>query len=244
MRNFAPAVLLRHVSRTYGNGLLEVNALWEVSLDVAQGESVAVTGPSGSGKTTLLHLVAGLDRMTSGEILVFGERLNDRSDAELTAMRAARIGLVFQEPHLLAGLTALENVMVAGLPWRSRSVLEAEAREVLAAVGLSRRMEFPPGRLSAGERQRVAIARALTGKRELLLADEPTGNLDASTTDEIVELLTRLGIDNGLTKIVATHDVAVAAAADRVVRLSGGRIADEQTLDGSASLEVHEVGDR
>jgi len=239
-----PVVVVSDVSKTFANGSVDVHALSGVNLSVPRGESVAITGPSGSGKTTLLHLIGGLDRATSGEIFIFGERTSHRSDSELTSMRATRIGLVFQEAYLLPGLTALENVIVAGLPWRSRRLLEPEARELLDAVGLSHRVSFPPGRLSTGERQRVAIARALAGNRELILADEPTGNLDAGTTDEIVELLQGLVRDQRLTLIVATHDAAVAAAADRLVRLRYGRVADEQALDGLATLEIHEVVER
>lgn len=244
MRDAELAVVISDLSKTYANGSVVVHALSQVNLLVPRGESVAITGPSGSGKTTLLHLISGLDRVTSGEIFVFGEGISRRSDNELASFRAKRIGLVFQEAYLLPGLTAVENVVVAGLPWRSRRVLEPEARELLDAVGLSNRVSFTPGRLSTGERQRVAIARALAGSRELLLADEPTGNLDAETTDEIIDLLQGLVRDQRLTLIVATHDAAVAAAADRLVRLRDGRIENDETLDGLAKLEIHEVIER
>jgi putative ABC transport system ATP-binding protein len=148
----------------------------------------------------------------------------------LTAFRAGSVGLVFQDPHLLPGLTALENVVVARLPWRPRRELAEEADTLLAAVALAERRDFPPARLSGGERQRVGIARALLGKPPLILADEPTGNLDAITTGDLVQLLRQLRARFELTLIVATHDPAVASAADRVIRLVDGSIRAEEGL--------------
>jgi putative ABC transport system ATP-binding protein len=157
------------------------------------GSICAIVGPSGSGKTTLINLVAGLDRADEGNVEVLGRRLKALSERELDRYRAETVGVVFQDPHLLPGLTALENVVVARLPWASRAELEPEAKELLSAVGLERRMHFPPARLSGGERQRVGFARALLGRRPVLLADEPTGNVDArdGTTDPVILLAGR-----------------------------------------------------
>ena len=218
------AIALSHASRLFQSGEVEVAALQDVSLEVRRGEAVAITGPSGSGKTTLINLIAGLDRCSDGEVSVLGHHLNDLSERELTAYRARCVGLVFQEPYLLPGLTALQNVMLARLPWTSRRRLEPEARSLLQAVGLEARVGFSPAQLSGGERQRVGIARALLGRPPLLLADEPTGNLDASTTGELLEMIGRLRAEMELTLVVATHDQAVAAVAGRVLRLDGGRL--------------------
>jgi len=195
---------------------------------VVAGEIVALTGPSGSGKTTLLNVIAGLDRPTQGEVTVLGQRLNELTEKALTRFRAQSLGLVFQDPHLLPGLTALENVIVARLPWASRSELEPRARELLGAVGLSERMNFPPAKLSGGERQRVGVARALLGNPKLLLADEPTGNLDTQSTQDLLGLLGALRADRDLTIVLATHDPVVAAMAGMIVTLVGGGIKDER----------------
>jgi predicted ABC-type transport system involved in lysophospholipase L1 biosynthesis ATPase subunit len=232
------AVRLEGVTRSYPSGAGEVSALRDVSCVVAPGASVAVTGPSGSGKSTLLNLIAGLERPSAGRVTVFGSRLDTMRDAAVTAFRARHLGFVFQDPHLLPALTALENVVAARLPWSSRRSLEPDARELLAAVGLAQRMDHPPGRLSGGERQRVGLARALLGRPRLLLADEPTGNLDAATTESLLELLERVRADFALAMIVATHDPAVAATADRAVRLVGGQIIGDRTIGPSASLDL------
>jgi putative ABC transport system ATP-binding protein len=220
------ALELTDISRIYQRGKDPVYALHNISLHVECGEVIAVVGPSGSGKTTLLNLIAGLDRPTNGEVTTLGKRLNGLRERQLTAFRAHFVGIVFQDPHLLPGLTALENIVVARLPWQSRHQLEQEARRLLAAVGLSERADFPPARLSGGERQRVGIARALMGRPPLLLADEPTGNLDAGTTQELLVLLEQLHMDFGLTLMIATHDPMVAAKTDRIVRLARGRMLD------------------
>ena len=218
------AVEFRGVSRTYEGATGSVHALREVTLSIERGHVVAVTGPSGSGKTTLLNLMVGLDRPTSGEVITLGRSLNVLRERQLTAFRAGSVGLVFQDPHLLPGLTALENVVVARLPWRSRRELAQEARALLDAVGLSERVDFPPAKLSGGERQRVGIARALLGHPPLVLADEPTGNLDGETTKDLVELLREIKVRFDLTLVLATHDDAVSNAADHVVHLVGGSV--------------------
>jgi ABC-type lipoprotein export system ATPase subunit len=220
----AAAVRLQGASRSYRNSATQVLAVTDASLTVLNGESVALMGPSGSGKTTLLNLIAGLDRASAGEVWVLGRSLSDLTEAELTTFRAHNLGLVFQEAHLLAGLSALENVIVARLPWERRSALEPRARELLTTLGLEDRMAFPPGRLSGGEIQRVGIARALLASPSLLVADEPTGNLDVVATREVLDVFQILKRQRGLTLIVATHDHEVARAMDRTVRITGGRL--------------------
>jgi putative ABC transport system ATP-binding protein len=209
----------------FRSGGAEVWAVCDVSLTVPERSFLAITGPSGSGKTTLLNIISGLDRPTSGRAVLLGQPLEKLSDDEITRLRGRLIGLVFQEPHLLPGLTALENVIVAKLPWMRGRRAEGEARDLLGMVGLSERVDFPPARLSGGERQRVAIARALLGRPRLLLGDEPTGNLDMAATEEVVRLIADLHRDLGITVILVTHDAAVASAAATEVRLVGGRLA-------------------
>ncbi|HUY25491.1 MAG TPA: ATP-binding cassette domain-containing protein, partial [Candidatus Saccharimonadales bacterium] len=169
-------------------------------------------------------LIAGLDNASGGHVWVLGRSLTELSEGELTTFRADNLGLVFQEPHLLAGLSALENVIVSRLPWEPRAVLEPRARQLLESLGLGARMDFPPGRLSGGEVQRVGIARALLVNPSLVVADEPTGNLDASATQEVLGILRRLKDELGLTLVVATHDQEVADAMDRIIRIAGGRL--------------------
>jgi putative ABC transport system ATP-binding protein len=219
-----PAIRLVGSSRYFLTADSEVAAVVDATLSIRRGESVALMGPSGSGKTTLLNLIAGLDKASGGSVWVLGRSLTELSEAELTAFRADNLGLVFQEPHLLAGLSALENVIVARLPWEPRAALEPRARQLLDSLGLGDRMNFPPGRLSGGEVQRVGIARALLVNPSLVVADEPTGNLDVTATREVLEILRRLKDEMGLTLVVATHDQEVANAMDRIVRIAGGRL--------------------
>jgi putative ABC transport system ATP-binding protein len=189
---------------------------------------VAITGPSGSGKTTLLNVIATIDRPTSGRIEVAGKDVGTMNNGELTHFRATTYGIVFQDPHLLPGLTALENVVAGRLPWRSWRELRPMAARLLERVGLRERLDHPPSKLSGGERQRVAIARALLGEPLILLADEPTGNLDAANTKGLLGLLGELRNELGLTVLVGTHDPFVASAADRIVNLrpSNGTVGD------------------
>ena len=218
-----PALLLGEgLVRVYPDG--DVHALRGVSLAVAERESVAVTGPSGCGKSTLLHLLGGLDRPTAGAVSFRGEPL---ATLDLDGFRARQVGFVFQSFHLLPTLTAVENVQVPMFESsRPRAARAEHARHLLDVVGLSHRRDHLPGRLSVGERQRVAIARALANDPVLLLADEPTGNLDSRAQAEVLALLDRLRRDRGLTLIVVTHSPEVAAAADREIKLRDGRVVE------------------
>jgi predicted ABC-type transport system involved in lysophospholipase L1 biosynthesis ATPase subunit len=217
-------ITVRNLRRQFPGPGEPVDVLRSVDLDVARGSSIALMGASGSGKTTLLNLIAGLDRPSSGCVAVLGERVDQLSDGEAAAFRARHLGLVFQDPHLLPGLSALENVVIARLPWEAGQVLQARARSLLARVGLGDREGFPPALLSGGERQRVGIARALLGSPEVLLADEPTGNLDEQATTELLDLLEKLKVETQLTLIIATHDPVVADRATVVCRLRNGTL--------------------
>jgi putative ABC transport system ATP-binding protein len=236
-----PAIELLDVERIYPSGGERVIALSGIDLTIFRGEAVAVTGPSGSGKTTLLNLIAGLDRPSSGGITVLGQALDALSETKLTAFRAKHIGLVFQDPHLLPGLTAVENVAVARLPWGRRSELMRDARKLLEVLGMGHRLHHPPSRLSAGEKQRVGLARALLGQPEILLADEPTGNLDSRTTEGLIALLNQLREEMEITLIIATHDPAVAAMAQRMVRLVGGRLDSDRSLPALRPVEANNL---
>jgi predicted ABC-type transport system involved in lysophospholipase L1 biosynthesis ATPase subunit len=212
-------------SREHRSGATRVMAIDAVSLRVVAGEAVAVVGPSGAGKTTLLNLISGLDRPTSGHVSVLGHDLGGMSEKLLTKLRATSVGMVFQDSYLLPGLTALENVTAAGTRWSNRRQVAAEATTLLEAVGLGDRMDFPPSRLSGGERQRVGIARAMLGDRPLLVADEPTGNLDARTTLELLDLVDELRGTRNVALVFATHDPLVADRLPRRLELCQGRMA-------------------
>jgi putative ABC transport system ATP-binding protein len=212
----------RDLVRVYPDG--DVHALRGVSIHVARGESVAITGPSGCGKSTLLHLLGGLDRPTRGEVFFEGKRLDT---LDLDAFRARQVGFVFQSFHLLPTLSAVENVQVPMFEgaW-ARSERAPRAERLLEEVGLAHRRNHLPNKLSVGERQRVAIARALANNPILLLADEPTGNLDSTSQSEILELLARLRRERSLTMVLVTHSHEVAAAADRVVKFRDGSVVE------------------
>ncbi len=215
----------RALTKTYILGKRSLDVLRGVDLDVARGELLALRGASGAGKSTLLHLIGGLDSPNAGEILFDGRDLAGFSERQLTQFRNRRVGFIFQAYHLLPELDALENVCLPGRMARlNRSTVEARGRDLLARVGLQDRLDHKPSELSGGEQQRVAIARALINQPELILADEPTGNLDSRTGGEIIELLKSLRAEKQTTLVIATHDAKVAAHAGRVIELADGRI--------------------
>jgi ABC-type lipoprotein export system ATPase subunit len=214
------------LTKTYAMGKRTLEVLRGVDLTVARGDFLALRGASGAGKSTLLHLIGGLDSPNAGEIFFNGQNLSKFSENELTYFRNRRVGFVFQAYHLLPELDALENVCLpARMARMAIAKVEARGRELLARVGLKDRTDHKPSELSGGEQQRVAIARSLINEPELLLADEPTGNLDSKTGGEIIELLKSLRVERQMTLIIATHDAKVAAYAQRVIELADGRIA-------------------
>ncbi len=219
-------VELEDVGKRYRLGEATITALDGVSLVVEPGKVVAITGPSGSGKSTLLHVVGAMDVVDEGRITVAGEEVTALSGQRQVAYRR-RIGFVFQRFHLLPVLTALDNVAAPLLPYKTEFDKFARASELLAAVGLEGREASLPSRMSGGQQQRVAIARALINDPILLLADEPTGNVDSQTALELMQLLLDLRERHGMTVVVATHDPVIASRCDRVVRILDGRIVDE-----------------
>ncbi len=225
-----------NLTRVYGSGETAVVALDHVNLTVEEGQFVAVMGPSGCGKSTLLHLIGGLDRPTEGRVVLNGYDLGRLSDDALTALRRRKIGFVFQFFNLIPVLTALEN---AALPLLLDGVKAEAARrraaEWLDRMGLGDRLHHRPDQLSAGQQQRVAIARALVTEPALILADEPTGNLDSRAGDEIAALLRRIVSEWGRTVLLVTHDPRIAAYADRIIFLKDGRIVDETRLSGEGN---------
>jgi len=220
-------ISVRALSMRLSSGGREVNVLTDVSLDVPAGQFLAIAGPSGSGKSTLLGLIAGLDQPTAGRIEVAGVEITGLDEDGLARFRRDRIGYVFQSFHLLPTLTAAENVAVP-LELAGETDAAARAAGLLAEVGLTERAHHYPVQLSGGEQQRVAVARAMARRPALLLADEPTGNLDSATGKQIIELLVGMNRRLGATLVLVTHDTALAAHADRVVTLRDGRsVSDE-----------------
>ncbi len=215
------------IYKTYHLGGRELQVLRGVNLELRRGEFVALQGASGSGKSTLLQLLGGLDRPTSGTIRFKGNPLRLQTSQQAAIFRGQNVGFVFQAYHLLPDLNALENVMLPAQVQRTAvSVSRNRGMDLLVRVGLADRMEHRPSELSGGEQQRVAIARAMMNEPEIILADEPTGNLDSNTEAEIIDLLNKLHQERNLTLLVATHDEIVAAATQRVERLVDGRLAD------------------
>jgi len=220
---------LAKVTKTYESpgDKANVRVLRDITWKVAQGQAAAIVGPSGSGKSTLLNIIGALDRPTSGEVLLEGKNLAELSEAELAEIRNRKIGFVFQLHHLLPQCTVLENVLVPTLANRntaSRQEAEQRAVELLQRVGLKELMLYRPGQLSVGQRQRVAVVRALINKPKLLLADEPTGSLDETTSKAVAELLVELNRADNVTLIVVTHAVSLAEQIGPVWELSGGRL--------------------
>jgi putative ABC transport system ATP-binding protein len=228
MNSNEPVVAAEDVTRRYGAGETAVDALRGVSLNVSQGELVAVMGPSGSGKSTLMHILAGLDKPSSGNVAIAGTQIAKLSDTELTKLRRRRIGFVFQFFNLLPMLTAEENVVLP-LSIAGEKADPAWLADLLAKTGLRDRKSHRPAELSGGQQQRVAIARALISKPAIVFADEPTGNLDSKTSGEILDLM-RDSVDSyGQTTVMVTHDSRAAAIADRVLFLADGLIVEDRT---------------
>jgi putative ABC transport system ATP-binding protein len=225
----------RGLHKEYGQGQALVRAVDGVDLDVAPGETVAVMGPSGCGKSTLLHLLGGLDRPSGGELSLAGRRIDQLGERALARMRRTAVGFVFQAFHLMDELTAIENVeLPALLAGRSTRAARRRAADLLERVGLADRTGFLPSALSGGQRQRVAIARALSNEPLVLLADEPTGNLDSAATVDVLRLFERLH-EAGQTLVVVTHDERIAATADRLISMRDGAFVDETRLTGGTS---------
>ena len=219
-------VITENLDKIYGKDRVTVTALKGVNLQVKQGEFLAVQGPSGSGKTTLLNMVGALDRPTSGKVIIDGIETTQVPEKRLFRIRRDKVGFIFQIYYLVPTLTALENILIPVLPIRSNNQFRERAEELLGLVGLKDRMNHKPGELSGGEQQRVAIARALILNPSIVLADEPTGNLDSVTGAEIIELMQRLNREQGKTVIVVTHDSRIAQSAGRIVYLKDGRLSE------------------
>ena len=220
------AIALENLDLSLGSGAARVHILKGISLDVAAGEAIGLVGPSGSGKSTLLMTMAGLERPDSGRISIAGQDLGQMDEDALARFRGQKIGIVFQSFHLVPTMTALENVALP-LELADRADAFVRAEKELRAVGLGERLNHYPAQLSGGEQQRVAIARAIAPDPAIIVADEPTGNLDETTGGSIVDLLFAIKRDRGATLVLVTHDIALARACDRMVRLRSGRIEGE-----------------
>lgn len=216
-------ISLNNLHLTLGSGASQVHVLKGMALDIEKGVSAGIVGPSGSGKSTLLMVIGGLERADKGDVIIAGRELRDMSEDELASFRGKNIGIVFQSFHLIPNMTAQENVAV---PLELSGVTNAMARaaEEMASVGLAERLDHYPAQLSGGEQQRVAIARALAPRPKILIADEPTGNLDNDTGDQIVDLLFAKQREHGMTLVLVTHDTNLAAKCDRVIRVKSGEI--------------------
>jgi ABC-type lipoprotein export system ATPase subunit len=228
----------RGLRKEYGKGEGLVRAVDGVDLDIDAGETVAVMGPSGCGKSTLLHLLGGLDRPSGGEVSLNGRRIDDIGETALARMRRTDVGFVFQAFHLMEELTAIENVELSALlAGRSPRAARRRAEELLEQVGVTDRARFLPSALSGGQRQRVAIARALSNEPLVVLADEPTGNLDSAATLDVLQLFESLH-ESGQTLVIVTHDARIAATADRMISMRDGAFVDETRLTGGTTGQL------
>ena len=234
MNDDEPILRVRNLSKTYMQGKIPVHALSDVSFDVNRGEFLSIVGPSGSGKSTLLSMIGLLDKPTSGSVFIDGTEITKAKESEAPVIRREKIGFIFQHFNLMPTLTALENIDIAMRFARvSKSRRKERAIELLAQMGLTERMNHKPSELSGGEQQRVAIARAMANYPAIILADEPTGEVDTKTRDMIVDLLKELS-EKGQTILVVTHDVAVSARTGRVINMRDGKIASDTKVIGSS----------
>lgn len=216
--------------KTYGTGKVKTDALRGVGLEIPRGSFSCIVGPSGHGKSTLMHLIGGLDRPTGGKVVIDGEEINRLSNRRLAALRAQKIGFVFQFFNLLQSLTAEENVETAMMFSRTPEKAQTgRAKELLSLVGLSEKLSSRPSELSGGQQQRVAIARALANDPEILMMDEPTGNLDSASEAEVLDTIFRLH-KKGKTVIIVTHNPEIAKRSERVIKIKDGKLADEQMI--------------
>lgn len=220
---------VQHLEKSYKSGEKELKVLDDISFSIQSGETFAIVGPSGSGKTTLLGLCAGLDQSNRGEIELCGTKINDLNEDQRALLRNKNVGFIFQDFQLLPTLTALENVTV---PLELQGVKNPEiiAKDLLGKVGLADRFDHYPSQLSGGEQQRVALARAFSNRPSILFADEPTGNLDAETSEKVVQLLFDLNKEAGTTLVIVTHDMELAKMTQRILRLQRGKIMQEQSV--------------
>ena len=238
-----PVLEAEDLAKGYPSGRGRLEVLRSISMTVQRAEIVAIVGPSGSGKSTLLHCVGGLDRPDSGRVRVSGIEIHHLRNAELARVRNRQIGFVFQFHHLLPDFTALENVMLPALiAGKTQREAAARARELLSAVGIAERESHAPAELSGGEQQRVAVARALTNHPAAVLADEPSGNLDTHTADELHRLLFRLREERGVTFLIATHDPSLARQADRVLAIREGYLQSVEPATWSAEAVLPLTG--
>ena len=226
---------VENINKTYKSAGKSLTVLHQINFSIKKGSSVAITGPSGSGKTTILGLCAGLDQPTSGEIILNGNPLSEKSEDELANIRNQNIGFIFQNFQLMPTLTALENVMVP-MELRGEKNIKNYALELLEKVGLADRADHYPIQLSGGEQQRVSLARAFSNKPAILFADEPTGNLDGETSDKIEKLLFELNVLAGTTLVIVTHNMDLAAKTNRIIKLKSGKIISDET---KALVENH-----
>jgi putative ABC transport system ATP-binding protein len=227
-------IIAKALEQTYMSGGRPLTVLKDIDLEIEARSAVAIVGPSGSGKTTLLGLLAGLDLPSAGSVTLDGQNLGELSEDERAALRAEKLGFVFQSFQLIPTLTALENVLVpielqSGAPTNGTAA-EARAQDLLVRVGLGDRGHHYPAQLSGGEQQRVGLARAFANRPKILMADEPTGNLDAVTGQNVIDLMVSLNQEEGATLVLVTHDTELASKAHRIVRLSGGRIVSDEKV--------------
>ena len=234
----------KDVVKKYKVGQEIITALDGINLEIMQGEFLAILGTSGSGKSTLLNMLSGLERPTKGDIIVGGVRINKVSEKNMAKFRAKEMGLIFQQYNLIPALTALENVMLPlTIQGYSKKVRVKKAKEMLSLLGLGKRLHNRPPQMSGGQQQRVSIARSLVGNPKIIFADEPTGNLDSKTTEEILQFMQKIVWEDGKTLIMVSHDMEVARYADRIVRMRDGQIIDIEIVDQDREAILRTVVD-